>query len=135
MRRINEIYEFHVRTLSLAIRLSTRRNQVQLHDVYSMTREFQTCCSAQQYEPVSLTKTGILHGPIDVETNCIVPRTGSKTGTFRIRADFYRVNRDLRRTRNATANKTMNLKIDQKTWQIMVSKMSSGEIQKRINNM
>ena len=95
-------------------RLSTRRNQVQLHDVYSMTREFRTCCSARQYEPVSLTKTGILHGPIDVETDCIVPRAGSKTGTFRIRADFYCMNRDLRRTRNATASKT-NLKIDQKT--------------------
>lgn len=59
----------------------------------------------QQYEPVPLAETGILHGPVNVEADRVLPGPGAKTGTFRIRADFHRVNRDLRRARDAAASK------------------------------
>lgn len=56
------------------------------------------------YKPIPLTQTGIFHGPIDVKTDRVLPRSGPETWTFRIRADLHRVNRHLRRAGNAAAN-------------------------------
>lgn len=66
----------------------------------------------QQYKPVSFTKTRILYGPVDVETNRVVSWSGSKTWTFRICADFYRVNRNLRRAGNAAASKVIDVNLN-----------------------
>lgn len=100
---MNEIRGFHVRTLPLFV----RRRGAAARCLFDDSR---IPCSARQYEPVSLTKTGIFHSPVDVETDCVVPGPSSKTGTFRIRANFYRVDRDLRRAGNAAASGTMSLR-------------------------
>lgn len=94
-------------------------------------------CGARQYEPVSLTETGILHGPIDVEADRVVPGPGSETGTFRIRADFHRVDRDLRRAGNAAASRTMNLRgTRRKAQHTTVNKISfSSKVHKRANTI
>lgn len=92
-------------------------------------------CDARQYEPVSLTKTGILHSPVDVETDRIIPGPGSETGTFRIRADFHRVDRDLRRARDAAASGTMNFKDSSKKHDGTKKILSSNEIHNRTSKI
>lgn len=60
--------------------------------------------SRQYYKPVSFAKSGILHGPVDIETGRVFSRPGSETRTFRIRAYFHRVNCNLCRAGNAAAS-------------------------------
>lgn len=88
----NEIYGFRTSAPCL---LATEEEAARrcLFDDSRIPRE-------SQYEPVPLAETGILHGPVDVQADRVLPGPGAETGTLRIRADFHRVNRDLRRAGN-----------------------------------